>query len=439
MQLIQLNLNHCRAAHDLLMQTVRDLDADVAVLSEPYKDASTHGWAMDRTGKAALWMCGREPAHMSDVRSADGFVRGRVGGVWVYSCYLAPSLTLEAFSSIIDELSDDIRGRSNTLVGGDFNAWAQDWGSPSTNARGRIILEAFASLDIALLNEGTQHTFNRAGAGSVIDLTYASSALACLARWRISEIYTASDHEAILVSLGENSPSRTIPPNANKAFRQDTLNAQVFTSALAGLATDETDSANDAALKLAVAVERACKASMQQRKTFRKHHSPVYWWNDDIATLRSSCLRARRLVQRARGSPNLLARSEEYKTARSALKNAIRTSKRECFLKLCDDVEKDPWGGAYKKVVKRVNAGSRIGFADDVALVVVAKELAEAESMANSAIRAVESWLAVAGLELASHKTEAVLISSRKRVETAEIRVGGLPITSQRAIRYLGV
>nr|XP_041633398.1 uncharacterized protein LOC121503234 [Drosophila kikkawai] len=57
-----------------------------------------------------------------------------------------------------------------------------------------------------------------------------------------------------------------------------------------------------------------------------------------------------------------------------------------------------------------------------------------AESTANSAIRAVESWLAVAGLELASHKTEAVLISSRKHVETGEIRVGGLPITSQRAI-----
>ncbi|KAH8354519.1 hypothetical protein KR059_012589, partial [Drosophila kikkawai] len=120
-------------------------------------------------------------------RSADGFVRGRAGRVWVYSCYLAPSLTLEAFSSIMDALSDDIRGRSNSIVGGDFNAWAQDWGSPSTNARGRTILEAFASLDIALLNEGTQQTFNRAGAGSIIDLTYASSALACQARWRISE------------------------------------------------------------------------------------------------------------------------------------------------------------------------------------------------------------------------------------------------------------
>ncbi|XP_041633333.1 uncharacterized protein [Drosophila kikkawai] len=265
---------------------------------------------------------------------------------------------MEEFSCIIDELSDDIRGRSNTTVGGDFNSWAQDWGSPSTNARGRTILEAFATLDIALLNEGTQQTFNRAGAGSIIDLTYANSALACQASWRISEIYTASNHEAIVVSLGENPPRRTVTPSANKAYRQDTLNPHAFSSALAGLATGDTDSANDAALKLAVAVDRACNASMQQLKTFRKHHKPVYWWNDDIATLRSSCLRARRLVQRARGSPNLLARSEAYKSARSALKNAIRTSKRECFLKLCDDVEKDPWGGAYKKVVKRVNAGS---------------------------------------------------------------------------------
>jgi len=43
------------------------------------------------------------------------------------------------------------------------------------------------------------------------------------------------------------------------------------------------------------------------------------------------------------------------------------------------------------------------------------------------------------GLELASHKTEAVLISSSKAVESAHIQIGGTTISSQRAIRYLGV
>jgi len=80
-----------------------------------------------------------------------------------------------------------------------------------------------------------------------------------------------------------------------------------------------------------------------------------------------------------------------------------------------------------------------VGFAYDVALVVVAKEVAGVEAAANCAIRAVEEWLSIAGLELASHKTEAVLISSRNAVESAHIQIGGTTIPSQRAIRYLGV
>lgn len=45
----------------------------------------------------------------------------------------------------------------------------------------------------------------------------------------------------------------------------------------------------------------------------------------------------------------------------------------------------------------------------------------------------------LAGLELAEQKTEAVLISSRKKVEVAQITVGRTVITSKRAIKYLGV
>jgi len=42
-----------------------------------------------------------------------------------------------------------------------------------------------------------------------------------------------------------------------------------------------------------------------------------------------------------------------------ALKLAIRDSKRQSYLKLCDELENYQKGRAYKTVVKRVNAGIR--------------------------------------------------------------------------------
>ncbi|KAH8249856.1 hypothetical protein KR032_000625, partial [Drosophila birchii] len=133
-----------RAAQDLLLQTVRDINAEVAVLSEPYRAASTHGWVSDLTGKAALWVCGGGSVQLSDVRSAKA-------------------------------------------------SSAENWAGRGS------------------------------GAGSIIDLTYASSTLARQATWRIGDLYTASDHEAILVTLAGRALGRTVPLSSQLAFRQDTF------------------------------------------------------------------------------------------------------------------------------------------------------------------------------------------------------------------------
>ncbi|KAH8332270.1 hypothetical protein KR067_006017, partial [Drosophila pandora] len=89
------------------------------------------------------------------------------------------------------------------------------------------------------------------------------------------------------------------------------------------------------------------------------------------------------------------------------------------------------WNVMYDGVLRipMAEGTSVIGFADDVAVVVVAKTIREVEAAANRAIEKVEAWLSTAGLQLAPHKTEAVLISSRKKVETATVRVGGVAIT----------
>ncbi|XP_070142288.1 uncharacterized protein [Drosophila kikkawai] len=346
------------AAQDLLLQTVSEVAADVAILSEPYKAREGGAWAKDRSGKAALWLYGDGQRRMSNILSADGFVRAEVSGFCIYSCYLAPSLPLDAFSRILDNLCSDMRGRAKVVVGGDFNAWALEWGSVSTNARGRAVMEAFASTDVVLLSDGMRHTFARAGAASIIDLTFVSSAISHDANWEVSDAYTGSDHEAILCTVGAPEGNTRTLPRPRRAYRPDTLRTQAFANALDGLSAEALGEANEAANQIAAALEHACDQSMRLRGTCRRNQRPTFWWSDEIADLRSKCLHARRQMTRARGSSRLVECSEAYKSARRALKLAIREAKRECFLRLCDEAENDPWGGAYRLVVKGLKAGS---------------------------------------------------------------------------------
>jgi len=80
-----------------------------------------------------------------------------------------------------------------------------------------------------------------------------------------------------------------------------------------------------------------------------------------------------------------------------------------------------------------------IGFADDVAVVVVAKHLEDLTWIADKAIAILCSWLSSVGLTLADQKTEVVLLSSRKRTESITLTVGDAEILSQSSVRYLGV
>ena len=80
-----------------------------------------------------------------------------------------------------------------------------------------------------------------------------------------------------------------------------------------------------------------------------------------------------------------------------------------------------------------------IAFADDVAVVIVGKELVDLENIFHDTMLAIHKWMAEMGLSLAGQKTEAVLITGRKQREKITLRVGTHNILSQRSIRYLGI
>lgn len=99
------------------------------------------------------------------------------------------------------------------------------------------------------------------------------------------------------------------------------------------------------------------------------------------------------------------------------------------------------WNVMYDEVLKlSLPRGVKVvGFADDVALLVIGETREEVEVLATEAIDTVEDWMREKKLSLAHHKTEIVVISNQKNVQHATIVVGECTIDSKREVRHLGV
>ncbi|KAL7726027.1 hypothetical protein ACLKA6_005774 [Drosophila palustris] len=191
---------------------------------------------------------------------------------------------------IIDELVEDAMDHKPTVIAGDFNAWAQEWGSDTSKrsssdavGKGDALLEAFAALDVVLLNHGTVNTFNRGGFGSVIDLTFVTSSLSHAATWHMCNHYTASDHEALVFSLGNRSGSSLHQATRRLVYRPDTLQIPLYLEVMDNMPL--AGSAQQMATQLSSHITLACDACMSQTKPFRGTRPSTYWWNNEIAAV----------------------------------------------------------------------------------------------------------------------------------------------------------
>jgi len=87
----------------------------------------------------------------------------------------------------------------------------------------------------------------------------------------------------------------------------------------------------------------------------------MYWWSREISDLRSSSIRARRLWQRSKRGADLediLAKRRNYRSAKKALRSAIRKAKSTSWAELISSIETDPWGLSYKLVMRKLRKSS---------------------------------------------------------------------------------
>ena len=88
--------------------------------------------------------------------------------------------------------------------------------------------------------------------------------------------------------------------------------------------------------------------------------------------------------------------------------------------------------------MKLPNGASLVGFADDLALLVVAEKAWLREIIANEALELIAEWLTSRSLQLSVRKCEAILVTRRRKYDVPRFEINGEVIPLKQEIKYLG-
>ena len=99
------------------------------------------------------------------------------------------------------------------------------------------------------------------------------------------------------------------------------------------------------------------------------------------------------------------------------------------------------WNLLYDGVLKlKMPDGIKlIAYADDLAVICVAKREKELMYNMNRALKTISTWMSDNGLEIAANKTEAVLLIGRKKHSPIQFKIDNQIINPQETVKYLGV
>lgn len=351
---LQINTFRRRPCHDVALATAKELGAGMILMSEPNRNAvrNRKDWICDEDLDTAIKVMDNK---ITIKRCGQGhsFTYIATPGLTVYNCYSSGNKDLEDLEEILYEIGRLIRlNKEKAIVVGDFNAKSPQWGLQATDRRGQVITEWIAENDLVVINKGNKPTFQRREYSSVLDLTLATAdVMNRVTNWEVSDLESLSDHNYIIFEVAEETPPPRQRIIKNEGWQVKKLDRQKLQQVLSESREEaSTPSANAFTHTLA----QICDQTMPKRRSARRGQ-PVYWWNEEIASLRRECTRKRRLYTRnaRRNDPEENQRLwEEYKDSKKTLQNSIKKAKRDCWKALCDNVDCDIWGDGYKIVMK---------------------------------------------------------------------------------------
>ena len=369
---LQSNLNHCAGAQDLLLQSVAEWDVDVAVACEPYWVPSHPNWVVDLKGDVAVLVRTAAGPPLSMVERGPGYVVAEWGEYVIIGAYFSPNRTLAEFEVFLDSVRAAVgRLASRPIVFlGDLNAKSRAWGNPATDVRGKAV-QVWALLSgLSLLNKGSTQTCVRWQGGSIVDVSFASPALARrVSNWRVMEgtetlsdhlyiRFEVSSHETVTNALGD---CRHFPRWSLSHLNRDLAEEAAIVQRWVSRSVAPSDDVDELARRMRAALSAVCEAAMPRTKR-RPNRRQVYWWSPRIGELRAVCSRTRRAYVRCRRrngyDPDLEVRLQAaYRQAKKELQLQISRAKSDAWSEILEGLTRDPWGRPYRAA--RMKLGSR--------------------------------------------------------------------------------
>ena len=362
MKILQINADRSRGAHDIAFATAAELRIDIIVASEPNRAIiKNKKWLTDERGDVAIY-CTNNSIKVHKAIKQAGFTVLDTENFCLYGCYISPNIPTIEYETYIDRLIHNIwTTNKDILLLGDFNSKACEWGSPFTDRRGEVLLEAIGRLNLVILNRGNTPTFERANGRSFIDISFATENLARRIKdWKILDNESGSPHRHICIQIADNT-------NKRKTFKgKPYFDTTIFKNTV----TDETQT--DQTYNVNKLMEVMTKAYQKAKYTQNGTGSSTmpYWWNEELSTKRRACIAARRRCTRRTGREDNTDRRaqlwEDYKRERKEFKKMISKSKKEHWRTLCDSLNTDIWGSGYQIVKKSlIQAGPPYALTSD--------------------------------------------------------------------------
>ena len=172
-RVLQCNAMRCRATQIELTKQFISNDYSIALISEPFVGGNTTLHAITgvnifqfpTTGRVKACILIKETfgvalgvTHFSTSNLAVVQIKIRGRKLFIASAYIEPEIDANNTINAITYFLNETKG-SLQLVGGDFNASHQLWGSNNSNDRGDVIADVIHAHDMSICNTGNTPTF----------------------------------------------------------------------------------------------------------------------------------------------------------------------------------------------------------------------------------------------------------------------------------------